>query len=206
MAYPESNIGGRYYQEPPESLSSLKPFHDRITDCLNSSLSLNQRGCHGIPTLEFSAEAKSLWISFFNQIELDLTGKWSSIKDFASKAPENVARLAGLFHLFSGRESSVIEIEQIEQAIPIIIWHMEEARKILGYKETPSLEHQDAMQLLNWLKKKETIVITPREIQQLSPIRERDRRNRAIDILIKHNYLKHAIQDGKAYLQLNPKG
>ena len=52
------------------------------------------------------------------------------IKDFASKAAENAARLAALFHLFSGKIGD-ISTEDMEQAITLTHWYLCEARRLL---------------------------------------------------------------------------
>lgn len=122
-------MGERFYQEPPESQIGLSSFYRRITDCLDESLILDKDGCHELPTLYFSNSAKTLWIAFFNEVESDLSDKWSCIKDFASKAAENTARLSALLHLFSGKEGQIGH-QEIEQAIEIIRWHLSETRRI----------------------------------------------------------------------------
>lgn len=52
--------------------------------------------------------------------------QWVDIVDFASKAAENTARLAALFHLFEGRHGD-ISVEHTENSIEIINWHLQEA-------------------------------------------------------------------------------
>lgn len=203
IAYPESAMGGRYYQEPPKTLSALLQFQQRITHCLDSSLSLGQKGCNDIPTLLFSNTAKNQWIDFFNHIETGLkkSQQWVMIKDFASKAAENAARLAALFHVFTGKEGT-INHECIEQATTIIQWHLLETRRILDNQ--PESSQTDAIRLLQWLKNKQTQQTTPRYLQQYSPIRDKVDRDNAIAILIENHYLQEITLGGKVYLLVNP--
>lgn len=42
MAFPESSMGERFYQEPPESQTALSNFHQRLINCLNQSLIFRQ--------------------------------------------------------------------------------------------------------------------------------------------------------------------
>lgn len=205
IAYPQSAMGNRYYQEPPESLTGLPEFHGRLIDCLNTSLSLDKAGCHSLPTLSLSPNAKAAWVSFFNQIESGLqnAAQWKSIKDFASKAAENVARLSALLHLFEGKEGPIM-LEQVEQATSIINWHMFETKTILGAQaQTP--EQEDSLKLLQWLTEKALPKTTPRYLQQFGPIRDKARRDRAIDILEAHHYLKRTKESGKTVLEVTPK-
>lgn len=205
MTYPESSMGTRHYQEQPNFMGSMNLFHDRITACLNQSLALDKKGCHEIPILSFSSSAKTLWIHFFNETETGLMKweRWLSIRDFASKAAENVARLAALFHVFQGKDG-VIEAETIEQAIQIIQWHLFETRRILSpYPQ--SQDQQDASRLLQWMIEKRLTETTPQYLQQYSPIRDKKRRDQAIDTLIENHYLRRSKQIRKITLLINPK-
>lgn len=203
MAFPDSAMGERFYQEPPESQLDLSNFHQRITDCLDESLILDKDGCHDIPTLHFSTQAKTLWINFFNEVEADLADKWSCIKDFASKAAENTARLAALLHLFSGKNGQ-IESQETEQAIEIIRWHLCETRRIF-FARPKSSQHADSIRLLEWIHEKGFVLTTPRFLQQYSPIREKQRRDKALQMLIDHQYLAETKDDGKTVLSVNPR-
>ena len=133
MAYPTSSMGRRYYQEPPNSYEFMNEYEARITDCLNQSQDLTLKGCVNLPTLHFSNNAKQQWVKFFNNVEAGLScqGQWQSIKDFASKSAENAARLSALFHLYEGSDGD-ISIEQVEQAITIIDWHLQEERRLFS--------------------------------------------------------------------------
>lgn len=204
IAYPKSAMGHRYYQEPPETLTALPEFHQRLIDCLNTSLSLDKTGCHTIPTLTLSPQAKATWVSFFNRVESGLqhSNQWQTIKDFASKAAENVARLAALFHLFEGREGD-IAVEQIEQASEVIYWHLHETKMILGHQpQTPAQE--DSARLLQWMVDKGLTETTPRYLQQFSPIRDKQRRDLALKNLSELNYLRTEKHQGKTILTINP--
>lgn len=204
IAYPKTAMGHRYYQEPPETLAALPEFHQRLTDCLDRSLSLDKTGCHTIPTLILSPQAKATWVSFFNQIEAGLkhSNQWQTIKDFASKAAENVARLAALFHLFEGREGD-ISVEQVERASEVIYWHLNETKMILG-KQPQNPIQDDSSRLLGWIIDKGLSETTPRYLQQFSPIRDKAKRDLAIKNLSELNYLRTGKIQGKTIIIINP--
>jgi len=203
MTCPTSAMGERHYQEPPESLTTLRLFHHRLTECLNESLFLDKNGCHEIPTLSFSNPAKTIWVSFFNEIESGLAKSWATIKDFASKSAENTARLSALLHLFDGKQNQ-INCEEVERAIEIIRWHLSETKRIFC-SEPQSTEERDAIKMLAWIKEKMLQTTTPRYLQQYSPIREKQRRNKAIQILEGHHYVQESCIEGKTILLINPK-
>ena len=204
IARPESTMGNRFYQAPNDSLLDIDQFHNRLIERLNESLILDKNGCHDLPTLSLSRYAKTTWIKFFNDVEKGLahSTQWESIKDFASKSPENVARLAALFHLFEG-ESGEITKPDIEQAIEIIRWHLLETRNILGEAPKTS-QHSDAIKLLQWITEKRLQNSSFRNLQQFSPLREKNRLNKAIEILIETHHLKEYEQDERSLFLVNP--
>lgn len=200
---PVSQMGNRYYRQPPKHLEGLNGFHERLTECLNQTLTLDQKGCHNIPTLHFSEKAKAHWVTFFDRIEAGMNkrGHWLSIQDFASKSAENVARLSALFHLFLGKTGD-IDIESVEQAIEVVFWHLLETKRLFE-SEAPE-KPTNAQKLLNWIKTKKLTKTTSREIQQQGRFRQREERDKAIEILIENHYLAEAKEDGKSILLINP--
>lgn len=205
ITHPVSSMGGRLYKEPPKNLDALDRFHYRITECLENSLCLDSRGCYELPNLEFSPAAKTKWVSFFNEVEqgLNNSNKWQHIPDFASKALENVARLAALLHLFTGKDTYKIASESVEQAISIIHWHLIETKRILEPANELNVT-QDAVKLINWIKARNLKDTSPRYLQQYSPIREKSKRDRAISLLIDHHFIKESISNNKTTLLINP--
>ena len=205
MAYPNSSMGTRFYQEPPQSFDNLDEYESRLEDCLNISKSLTHKGCLDLPTLKMSASAKSHWIKYFNNTESGIShkGQWSEVKDFASKSSENAARLSALFHLFGGCEGD-ISAEHMESAITIVEWHLQESRRILGAQSNAE-NLNDAQRLLDWLVTNDRHQITPREIQQLSPLRNMQQRDNALEILIEHQTIKVEKVDDVTFVIVNPK-
>ena len=204
IAYPPSTMGQRFYREPPKTLDGLDVYEKHITDCLHYSQDLTREGCINLPTLFFSPAAKHLWVTFFNQVETGLKsqGIWHDINDFASKAAENAARLAALFHLFSGATGD-IQAESIEQAIAIIQWHLQETRRLLAPFPAET-QYADAEKLMNWLLLKKLRETTPRAIQQSSPIRQRVRRDNAISVLVEHHWVRLIHRDNQTMIEVNP--
>ena len=143
----------RFYQEPPESKAYLDEYESRIVDCLNQSQHLSRKGCHKLPTLFMNGEAKRFWVQFFNAVEsgLNYQGQWAGLQDFASKAAENAARLAALFHLFEGKMGD-IGAESMEQAIAVIHWHLKETRRLFLMQEIKLMSFQMRRNSLNGLK------------------------------------------------------
>lgn len=204
MAYPESSMGQRFYKEPPNNMDSFLQYEHRITECLEQTQHLTSSGCVKLPTLSMSEQAKAQWILFFNRIEAGLKpqGQWTAVKDFASKTAENVARMAALFHLFEGK-SGQISAEHIEQSIEIVQWHLCEARRLFSTSDLSS-GIADAKKLIEWLITKNVQQISIRDIQRLSPIRDKERRDQAMDVLIEHHLIRTTSIDNKKSVEINP--
>jgi hypothetical protein len=90
-----------------------------------------------------------------------------------------------------------------EQAIEIINWHMQEARRLLTTTSTTNML-TDAIKLMNWLLDKGLRKTTTREIQRLSPLRDKEQRYSAIGILIEHHVVRFSKEGSKTLLELNP--
>lgn len=204
LAHPESAMGTRFYQEPPISREFMAEFEARITACLDQTEQLTRQGCHNIPTLSLSTEAKQKWILFFNSLETGLKtqGQWVDVKDFASKTAENAARLAALFHLFDGNEGN-ISVEHTEQAIEIVNWHLQEARRILA-PPPESIIQQDAKKLMKWMLTRGLQQTTPRFIQQSGPLRYKTQRNTALEILAENHWIRMDKKDNQTMIEVNP--
>ena len=102
---------------------------------------------------KLTSEAKAKWIKFHDDVERELApnGEMTETRDVASKAADNVARLAALFHLFEqGSPTGQISAEHIASAATIVSWHLYEARRFLGEVALP--RHSDnALKLDAWL-------------------------------------------------------
>jgi len=107
---------------------------------------------HGRPAIN---EAKLLWVELHNGIEAELRpgGDCETIKDVASKAAENIARLAALFHAFEHGLHGEIDRDTVRRAGKIIIWHLTEARRFFDGLSQPQ-ELVDAIALDAWLIEK----------------------------------------------------
>lgn len=205
IAQPESTQGERPYTESPLDWPYLDAFNARILAILNSPQPLDQAG-YLAPQLEFfSQEAKELWVLAHNEIESKLKGELFPIRDVASKAADNIARIACLLHKFSG-ESGPISAEHLEAACRIGIWHLDQSRRFLCKLER-SPQEVNADRLFEWIQnecaKSETGSITQRHAQQYGPTREHKALNETIKFLVTRNYIE-VIKERKSTL-IKPK-
>lgn len=152
IAWPESTQGQRMFREAPERWPALERFHRRLGDLLDLPVRLDDFGQLVLETLGLSQDAKSVWIKFHNEVEAELlpNGDMEDTRDVASKAGDNAARMAALFHVFEHGPTGTIGPEHIQAAARVVTWHLFEARRFLKQLATP-IEVSDAIQLEGWL-------------------------------------------------------
>jgi putative DNA primase/helicase len=101
IAWPESTQGTRMYCDPPSGWPGLNAYKARLRQLLEVPLSMDEAGRLAPRALDMSPEAFEGWRRFHDMAETELRqgGELAELRDVASKAAENVARLAALFHV-----------------------------------------------------------------------------------------------------------
>ena len=211
IAWPESTQGTRFYIEPPTGWPCLAAFHRRIDAMLSQTPQIEGNGLV-LPMLELSPEAKAKWIKFHDDVERELApnGEMTETRDVASKAADNVARLAALFHLFEqGSPTGQIGAEHIASAATIVSWHLYEARRFLGEVAVPS-HADDAIKLdawlVSWCLQNGKTEVTTTEVLQRGP--NAIRRKHALDAalhMLTQLYRVKILQSGNSRrIVINP--
>ncbi len=211
VAWPESTQGSRLYKDPPEHWPCLAIFHRRLGALLDHPLNFNDMGELEPETLELSPEAKSVWISFHDDIEAELNpGRdMAEARDVASKAADNAARLAGLFHLFENKPGGTISADHMRRAAVVTRWHLYEARRFMGEIALPA-QLNSAAKLDSWLlehcKQNRVEEISTRDIQRLGPncTREKATLDAALQELIESWRVKIEEKKRSRLVKINP--
>lgn len=175
VAWPESTQGTRQYQEPDYSMAGLALFNARITQLLTKPVSFDDTGNGVVPAmLEFTPDAKEIWVRFYNLIESQLAplGSLADVKDVASKTADNAARIAALFHLYEYGQDGAISARAMQSACTIALWHLGESRRLLiELSQDPALSL--AARLDVWLvqrcNEQRTNRVSTREVLQFFP-------------------------------------
>ncbi len=152
--YPPSTQGSRPINTIEEATyPNLAIFQQRVTELLEKGLVPVNAGELQAKVLEFSPDAKVLWVDFANHIERNLNpfGMYFHARDAASKTAENVARMAALFHLFEGRTGD-IQRDSVDQALQICEWYLGEFVRIFCPAPPIPQQETDAMALDSWLR------------------------------------------------------
>ncbi|MFA7186220.1 MAG: DUF3987 domain-containing protein, partial [Victivallales bacterium] len=180
IAWPESTQGKRMFQDLPIARPALREFEKRFSDLLANEIRLIDGRLSPIE-LELTRDAKALWVDAYNAIEHELApcGELVDVRDVASKAGDNIARMAAIFHTFQNGPAGSIGRNHIEQAGQIVGWHLLEARRFLGQIATPP-EITDAVDLEAWLLERcrtdHTGAIPIHQIQKSGPYRLRKKK------------------------------
>jgi putative DNA primase/helicase len=138
-AWPESTQGTRPYRDAPAGWPGLTAFQKRLRELLDVRLSFNERGELSLSTLDMGPQAFEGWKAFHDGVETELRigGDMAEVRDVASKAAENVARVAALFHLFEHGREGRIGAAHLAAAVRIVTWHLFEARRFLNAAALP---------------------------------------------------------------------
>jgi putative DNA primase/helicase len=211
IAWPESTQGDRLYRSAPSSWPKLSTYNKRIRELLAKPLQRNEQNQLTPVVLEMTPEAHHSWIDFYNKTEKEqaVGGKYEEITDIASKAADNVSRLACLFHVVSGGTGG-IGADSINRAGRIIEWYLNES--IRFYKAIgASDQHADAACLEKWLidysRKHNLETVSKSDVLKLGPnrFRKKDKLEMPLQELSEHNRVFERPEGNKSVLVIHPK-
>lgn len=137
ISWPASTQGTRFYKSMGTTVATHR-FAERLKAMIGQTRLLVD-GCD-LRIVPLSPAGREAWVTFHDGIERELLPdhEFADNKDSASKAAENVARLACLFHLFEHGPSGEISMAHVEAAAALVTWHLYEARRFLGEIALPA--------------------------------------------------------------------
>jgi len=207
IAWPESKIGHRLIvvsddeaEKRRQAESDLAVFHSHLTARLNQPVQTGASALELAPRrLPLDPDAKSLLIRFANKIEIEQapSAALSHITGFASKAPEQAARIAGVLAIFEDPEAASLSLRHMEQGVLLTSWYVAEAQRLLDAGPVDDTLAQ-AQLLLDWLKERfPDQLFDKRTIVRRGPGSVRDTKTveRLIRILVLNRHI-HALPTG----------
>jgi putative DNA primase/helicase len=189
----------------------LAAFHGRISAILSQTPPIQEDGTLSPALLTFSSEAKAAWVAFHDAVEAELKegGALCDVRDVASKAADNAARLSALFHFFE-HGVSAIGVDCFKSASRIVAWHLSESRRFFREFTLPA-ELADAARLDDWLleycQRECTHLVPVSAIQKSGPgsLRSKERMEIAVRELEELNRAQMVRGIGKAKnIKVNP--
>lgn len=208
VANPQSTQGSRPFTESPASWPRLAAFNRRIAAILNCPAPIDD-GRLTPAMLGLSPPAKAAWVAFHDAVEGQLVsgGELYDVKDVASKAADNAARLAALFHVFEGANERPISGETMERGIHLATWHLGESRRFFGELALPATLSQ-AMRLDGWLveycQRNRVTAVTKNHARQFGPLRDGLQLDSAIRELEELCRVRLNKDQRPASIQVNP--
>lgn len=207
MTFPESTQGTRMFSEPPSAWPCLTKFQQRIDELLNTPLQMTEEHTLTPRLVRLSPQAKRVWVEFHDAIEVELRhdGELTDVRDVASKASDNAARLAALFHML---ESGIGEVSlgAMTSATQIVAWHLHEARRVL-----PQLAMQATDKrllavdkwLIRYCRQVGTNAVAKNDLRQKGPVRSAEELDRVLAELISLNRVR-VVQRQRHMVEVNP--
>lgn len=210
VCQPASLQGQRLYKE---SLATpeLGSFSARILEMLSEIPQIDGERGMVLPLLDFDPAAKAMWVETYDAVERELAtgGDFAAVRDAASKAADNVARLAAVFHCFEYGPRGPIGLPAVESAARIVMWHLYAARGLFA-PFTMSKEAANAAALDRWLidrcQMEDVGGFPTRTILQVGPsaTRKSDDFDKAVEILTNHGRVRVAKSGRRRDLVVNP--
>lgn len=196
VAAPESIAGTRlYHTVSPEDEQAIRAYGARILSILEARWPLARGSRNELEPrhLIISSEAAAVWRAFYDHIESQcgLEGELRPVQDFAAKAAEHAARIAGVLTIIENLHATEIRIEGMCSAIRLAEWYVAEAARLQQAGRTdPKLIV--AKRLLEWMSERGNDEISVRDITQFgpAPARTKAAAEGALSILIAHGWVQ----------------
>jgi Protein of unknown function (DUF3987) len=156
VAAPASLAGKRKYQAPcPKASATIKAYGARILSLLEAGpvLEPGTRNELAPRALPISAEATEVWRIFYNHIEeqCGAGNELEGIGDFAAKAAEHAARIAGVITIVEDLHAREIALSAMQGAVVLADWYVCESLRLQQAGRTDS-KLLRAAKLLEWLQ------------------------------------------------------
>jgi hypothetical protein len=162
VAAPPSMAGTRFYRNPhPNDQAAINAYGARLLSILEAEplLEPGKRNERAPKDLPMSADAAALWRGFYDHVEgqCGAESPLAPIRDFAAKAAEHVARIAGVLTIVEDLQAREVGVEAMRCAIllgdgtstklaactkrggPILAW-FELRRSSLGFKVSQKMK------------------------------------------------------------------
>jgi Protein of unknown function (DUF3987) len=208
VSAPETSAGRRKFRAP--SQDSLQA-HRQYVDYMLGLARLPRRHADEGPaeltprTLIMDDAATAIWTGFHDVIELQLapTGEYASIRFWAGKLPENVARIAGVLAFVEDPQTEVIGGKHMENAVRLGVHYLSEAQRLFE-AGCVGADLAQATKLLDWIKARGPRVHL-RQVIQYGPnfVRTAATARKLLGILTEHRWLEKmehgALIEGKQH-------
>ena len=184
MVEPRSLIGHREALDELPDDAAFQLYRRRIAELLGRDLDYHNGnapedgrisphdGALNVPTLFLSDAATDALKDYYNQVEREQRpgGEYEEIKSFASKSPEQAARIAGVLAIYRDDASTSIDLADIKNGIDLARYYLLEAKRLMD--RAPARQtFRHAQKLSCWLSERSEKFecFTPSDLQRSGP-------------------------------------
>ena len=206
LTWPTSTIGSRNYVAADLTKdTALATYRERMKALLERPMRFREGATNELEprVIVLTTEARQLWIAAHDTIEGDQkdNGDFAGIRAWASKAPSQILRIAGILTVVEDPDAGVVKEGAIDRASLLVMHYLHEAARIVGTASVPAdIRHAEA--LLNWCHATEIDHLHSGMALQKGPgcIRSASTFDRAIDVLERKGWAERldpgAVVDG----------
>jgi putative DNA primase/helicase len=197
--------------KPGGNRAASSAFEARLRALLDIPPNRDEQGGLAPALLDFDAEAFEVSRRFHDDVEREQRtgGEMADVRDVASKAADNVARLAALFHMYRHGPSGRIGADSVQAAAEIVAWHLYQIRAFLDGVAAPP-DMSNARKLDDWLiarcRELGTDSIPLRTVQNSgpNPVRNRQSLEATLAVLVDADRVRLMQQVRPKLLAVNP--
>ncbi len=180
MAWPAGTAGSRIYDSTNLcSDPAMQAYWEGMRRLLETAPPLlpDTRNELAPRALQLTPEAKEFWVGTANAIEAlnGPEGDYARVKPWASKAAEQIARIAGVLTLVEDSGANQIPKPAIVAAANLMEWFLDEANRLVG-SATTSPEIKNAEAIRDWCKANGKEFVHSSELLQKGPSAIREAR------------------------------
>jgi hypothetical protein len=194
-AQPDNLAGTRFYRDTEAAdLKTIQSYSQHVLRILQEPwpLAEGERNVLAPPALTMDMSAFEVWKEFYDGVErrCDQSGELATIEDFAAKAAEQAARIAGVLTVVADHRATDITAATMRDAVKIADWYVNETLRLQqGGRTDPMLVR--AQKLLDWLRTRGSEVDV-RDIITFGPPTERSKKaaEQTLAILRSHGWVK----------------
>ena len=215
---PQSAIGTRLSRDPSNVAKvAVVAGGDRLKSLLAHPKPYDEDSPNELAPrrLPLSSAARQLLVQYYDATEAAQRtgGEFEHVRSFASKSPEQAARIAGVLALWADIETGEVDVDTMADAIELAQFYLSEAKR-LAEAATISAQTELAEKLRLWVFEswpskaramhREPGVLIPRDVVQHGPgsMRETKVAKALLQILSDHGWLqpleKGTVVDGQS--------
>ena len=205
VAAPPSLAGTRFHRELDRADdAAIRAYGARILSLLEQPLPLAERSRNELlpRVLPIEPDAAAALNAFGDHVEGQCASaeELGPVKDFAAKAAEHAARLAGVLTVVADAHATTINLATMADGIALADWYVNEALRLhhAGRRDPKLLR---AQALLDWLRARNEPEVSVRDVMRLGPgaTRTKATAEGALDTLESHGWIAKEPSGRRAF-------